>query len=149
MILELPAHSTAGNGSSQASGTVVNSPLPSQGVGRALPSICSLGQECGRGQGSFPTPQPWQLGSAGRRLQLPGSTPPHPATGISQMNAPALELTPLGSCSDLEPNNLQGTIQTSFILFNLRLTGFLLQFSLGLRPPWQTGVRNKLLKFFC
>lgn len=57
--------------------------------------------------------------SAGRRLQLPGSTPPRPATGISQMNAPALELTALGSCSDLESNNLQGTIQTSFILFNL------------------------------
>lgn len=101
------------------------------------------------GTGCLAHMQPWQPSSAGRRLQLPASTPPHPATGISQMNAPALELAPLGSCSDLESNNLQGTIQTSFILFNLRLTEFLLQFSQRLRPPWQTGVRNKLLEFFC
>lgn len=76
--------------------------------------------------------QPWQPSSAGKRLGHPGSTPPCPATGISQMNAPALELAPLGSCSDLETlrsNNLQGTRQTSFILFNLQLTEFLLQFS--------------------
>lgn len=147
VILELPACSAAGNGSSQASGAIGKSLLPSHGVGHTLPSICSPDQECGRGQGFLPHMQPWQPSSAGRRLQFPGSTPPHPATGICQMNAPALELTPLGSCSNLESNNLQGTIQTSFVLFNLRLTEFLPS-SLRLRPPWQR-VRNKLLKFFC
>lgn len=35
------------------------------------------------------------------------------------MNGPALELTPLGSHSDLESNDLQGTIQASFILLNI------------------------------
>lgn len=44
------------------------------------------------------------------------------------MSAPALELAPLGSRSDLESNDLRGTVQASFVLFNIRLTvsGFLL-----------------------
>lgn len=44
------------------------------------------------------------------------------------MNAPTLELTPLGSLSDLESHDLQGTIQASFLLLNIQLTdsGFLL-----------------------
>lgn len=99
----------------------------------------------------LPHVQPWQLSSA--RSQRPGSTLPHPATGISQMSAPTLELAPLGSRSDLESNDLQGTIQASFVLPNIRLTvsGFLLQFTLSLRPPQQTRMRNinLVLKFFC